>query len=96
MGEGQPEYWTNPGERGVPDPQGERVMFQRLSKIKNDRYSWILAPKICEHRQSSIRGIEGRSLKLCCSLDKVETCIKTRRTYNPKGLSDHVEINTFI
>lgn len=41
MGEGQPEYWAHPGERGVPDPQGDRVMFQRLSKIKNDRYSWI-------------------------------------------------------
>lgn len=41
MEEGQPEYWANPGERGVPDFQGERVMFRRLSKIKNDRYSWI-------------------------------------------------------
>lgn len=26
-----------------------------------------LAPKTCEHRQSSVRGIEGRGLKLCCS-----------------------------
>lgn len=41
MEEGQPEYWANPGERGVPDFQGERVMFRRLSKIKNDRYSWV-------------------------------------------------------
>lgn len=41
MGEGQPEYWASPGETGVPDPQGEKVIPQMLSMIKNDKYSWI-------------------------------------------------------